>query len=143
MKKLVLSIVALLSLVGASNAQRVNLANAETLGKQPGYYHGQTVTVNNVVFKGISTTPGPNLTLQGPTAIVLTGAVAGRPKYLPCDIIPKSTLTKWKIGSNDDFCVQVSNTLLTQIKSLQPGDTIQSITIRCRPDGYGLTDIVK
>ena len=150
MKKFILSVVAVLGLVGASNAQMV--VDAEMFKANPTAFMGKVVTIKNVVLKssnchtpglpkgGVVSTPSGS---AAPTPVGVAGPVAGPAKSAHCNPVPNMTLTKWTLGPNNDICVQVDARVKPMLDQCEVGAVIKSISFRCTPTMYVATRIEK
>lgn len=152
MKKFILSVVALLGLVFTTNAQMV--VDAEMFKANPTAFMGKVVTIQNVVFKGSSMTPGSpqggvvsgeatSTSAPSKPATGLAGPSAGPAKSAYCNPAPNFTLTKWTLGPNNDLCVQVDARIKPMVDMCQVGGSVKSISFRCTPNMYVATRVEK
>lgn len=150
MKKFILSVVALLGLVFTTNAQMV--VDAEMFKANPTAFTGKVVTIQNVVYKGSSMTPGspqggvvssPSKPAGAGAPVGVAGPSAGPAKSAYCNPAPNFTLTKWTLGPNNDLCVQVDARIKPMVDMCQVGSTVKSISFRCTPTMYVATRVEK
>ena len=151
MKKFILSVVAVLGLVGASNAQVV--VDAEMFKANPTAFMGKVVTIKNVVLKsaschtpgspkgGVVSSPASSTGVGAPVGVA--GPSSGKSQSAHCNPVPNMTLTKWTLGPNNDLCVQVDARIKPMVDQCQVGSVVKSISFRCTPTMYVATRIEK
>ena len=155
MKKITL-IAVVLFLAKSVSAQMV--VDAEMFKANPNQFMGKVVTIQNVVYKGASTTaggaqggvvsgnPSSGAGAGAPSkpATGLAGGTGGGPaKDLYCNPAPNFTLTKWTLGPNNNLCMQVDARIKPMVDMCQVGGAVKSISFRCTPNMYVATRVEK
>ena len=152
MKKFTLLAIVLFA-AKAVSAQMI--VDAEMFKANPNQFMGKVVTIQNVVFKGSSMTPGspqggvvssPSGSAGASGAGAPTGVAgpsSGKSASVYCNPAPNFTLTKWTLGPNNDLCMQVEAKIKPMVDQCQVGSVVKSISFRCTPNMYVATRVEK
>ena len=152
MKKFALLAIVLFA-AKAVSAQMV--VDAEMFKANPNQFMGKVVTIQNVVFKGSSMTPGSPQggvvsspsgsagATGGAAPTGVAGPSSGKSQSVYCNPAPNFTLTKWTLGPNNDLCMQVDAKIKPMVDMCQVGSAVKSISFRCTPNMYVATRVEK